>query len=318
MTLISNNIEKAAEVLSRDELVAIPTETVYGLAGNIYSNTAIKKIFELKKRPFFNPLIVHIHSMEQVLELVTEVPEKAKQLAQKFWPGPLTLILKKQPTVPDIITAGNDTVAIRMPAHELTLKLLKKLSFPLAAPSANPFTCISPTSVQHVKDYFNNQLEMILNGGDCKNGIESTIVGFEKDEAIIYRLGAISLEDITAVIGEVTIKTREENAPQAPGMLEKHYAPRTKTVLITDINDFIKEHSQKKIGLLLHNSSIESYDVMHVYYLSKTGNLNEAAANLYRLLHELDQLELDMIVVQRLPDTGLGKSINDRLQRASK
>jgi L-threonylcarbamoyladenylate synthase len=318
MTLISNDIEKAAEILSREELVAIPTETVYGLAGNIYSKAAIKKIFELKKRPFFNPLIVHIHSIEQVMELATEIPEKAKQLAQKFWPGSLTLILKKQPTIPDLITAGNDTVGIRMPAHKLTLELLKSLTFPLAAPSANPFTSISPTSVQHVKDYFDNQLEMILDGGDCTNGIESTIVGFENDIAIIYRLGAISIEDITAVIGKVTIKTKVENAPQAPGMLEKHYAPRTKTVLVTDITSFIEEHSQKKIGLLLHNKTEENYKVIQISYLSTTADLKEAATNLYRLLHELDQLELDMIVIQRLPDIGLGKSINDRLERASK
>ncbi|MFT7083553.1 MAG: L-threonylcarbamoyladenylate synthase, partial [Nonlabens sp.] len=184
MTLVSKDILKAAEILSREELVAIPTETVYGLAGNIYSDTAIKKIFDLKKRPFFNPLIVHIHSVDQIMELATHFPEKAQLLAKAFWPGSLTLILKKQPTVPELITAGNDTVGIRIPQHELTLELLRNLPFPLAAPSANPFTYISPTTAQHVKSYFDGELEMILDGGDCENGIESTIVGFENGEPV--------------------------------------------------------------------------------------------------------------------------------------
>ncbi|MEO9890018.1 L-threonylcarbamoyladenylate synthase, partial [Nonlabens ulvanivorans] len=178
MTLVSKDILKAAEILKREELVAIPTETVYGLAGNIYSETAIKKIFEMKKRPFFNPLIVHIHSMEQVMELAVNFPDKAKELAQAFWPGSLTLILPKKNEVPDLITARKDTVGIRMPQHELTLELLRNLDFPVAAPSANPFTHISPTTAQHVKNYFDGSLEMVLDGGNCENGIESTIIGF--------------------------------------------------------------------------------------------------------------------------------------------
>ncbi|WP_397302321.1 L-threonylcarbamoyladenylate synthase [Nonlabens ulvanivorans] len=318
MTLVSKDILKAAEILKREELVAIPTETVYGLAGNIYSETAIKKIFEMKKRPFFNPLIVHIHSMEQVMELAADFPEKAQQLAQAFWPGSLTLILPKKNDVPDLITAGKDTVGIRMPQHELTLELLRNLDFPVAAPSANPFTHISPTTAQHVKNYFNGSLEMVLDGGNCENGIESTIIGFENEKAVVYRLGSISLEDITSIIGHVTVKNNKEQAPNAPGMLEKHYAPRTATYLVDDISEFIALHAGKKIGLLLHSTDHPDYAVTQVNYLSKTGHLKEAASRLYNAMHELDQLDLDMIVAQRLPDHDLGKSINDRLKRATK
>jgi L-threonylcarbamoyladenylate synthase len=318
MTLVSKDILKAAEILSRDELVAIPTETVYGLAANIYSDSAIKKIFELKKRPFFNPLIVHIHSMEQVMELAVDFPEKAQQLAKAFWPGSLTLILKKQAAVPDLITAGSNTVGIRMPHHDLTLKLLKSLPFPVAAPSANPFTHISPTTAQHVKNYFDGALEMVLDGGDCKNGIESTIVGFENKEAVVYRLGSISLEDIRAVVGNVTLKNNKDKAPNAPGMLEKHYAPQTKTYLVENIANFIAQHPDQKIGLLLHIKEPKELEVVKTIYLTETGDLKEAASKLYSAMHELDKLDLDLIVAQRLPDTGLGKSINDRLERATK
>lgn len=318
MTLVSKDLLKASEILNREELVAIPTETVYGLAGNIYSDSAIKKIFEIKKRPFFNPLIVHIHSMEQVQDLAVDFPEKAQQLAKVFWPGSLTLILPKKESVPDLITAGKDTVGIRMPNHPLTLELLKNLPFPLAAPSANPFTHISPTKAQHVKNYFDGELEMVLDGGNCTNGIESTIVGFENGEPVVYRLGSISVEEIEKVIGKVSVRNNKEQAPNAPGMLEKHYSPRTKTYLVLDITAFIAQYPEKKIGLLLHSTDHESFNVTSINYLSKTGNLKEAASNLYSAMHEMDLLELDMIVAQRLPDHDLGQSINDRLQRATK
>jgi len=206
MSIISKDISKAVALLKADKLVAIPTETVYGLAGNIYSEKAIKSIFETKKRPFFNPLIVHIASVKQLEDIVSHVPEKAKLLAKAFWPGAMTLVLKKQSIIPDLITAGKDTVAVRVPNHPITLKLLKQLPFPLAAPSANPFGSISPTKPEHVARYFKNDIDQVLDGGVCSNGIESTIIGFENDELIIYRLGALAIEDIEAVVGKVTIK----------------------------------------------------------------------------------------------------------------
>ena len=216
MTLISKDISKAVDILNQEELVAIPTETVYGLAGNIYSEKAIKAIFEMKKRPFFNPLIVHIHSLDQLEDLVLEIPEKARTLANKFWPGSLTMVMKKKAIVPDLITAGKDSVAVRIPDHPVALELLKLLNFPLAAPSANPFGSISPTNAFHVADYFQNVLPMVLEGGDCRNGIESTIIGFENDEPVLYRLGSISLESIENVVGKIKVKNKKRNFCTCP------------------------------------------------------------------------------------------------------
>lgn len=179
MSIISKDIAKAVELLFNEELVAIPTETVYGLAGNIYSEKAITAIFETKQRPKFNPLIVHIPSVDYLEKIVTDIPEKAKLLADAFWPGPITLVLNKKDTIPDLITAGKTTVAVRVPNHPTTLELLERLEFPLAAPSANPFNRISPTKPEHVEDYFKNEIKMVLDGGACTKGIESTIIGVD-------------------------------------------------------------------------------------------------------------------------------------------
>jgi L-threonylcarbamoyladenylate synthase len=318
MSIISKDISKAIALLTAEELVAIPTETVYGLAGNIYSEKAIKAIFETKKRPFFNPLIVHIPSVEYLSNIVEHVPEKAKLLAEAFWPGPITLVLKKKATIPDLITAGKDTVAVRVPNHPMALELLKQLPFPLAAPSANPFSSISPTSAAHVEDYFKDKIKMVFDGGTCKSGIESTIIGFENDEPIIYRLGSTSIEAIEAVVGKVELKNKKDVAPDAPGMLARHYAPKTKTILTDNIVDKVKHYAHKKIGLLVFNSEFESEAISIRIVLSKTGDLSEAASKLYEALHQLDKEDLDIIIAEKFPDYGLGKSINDRLTRATK
>ncbi|MEM6726277.1 MAG: L-threonylcarbamoyladenylate synthase, partial [Bacteroidota bacterium] len=193
-SIISRDVDQAVALLTDGKLVAIPTETVYGLAANIFDADAILQIFALKQRPLFNPLIVHIHAFEQLDQFVTQVPAKARLLADAFWPGPLTLILPKQAIIPDLITAGKPTVAVRIPNHPVMLELLRRLPFPLAAPSANPSGGISPTTAKHVADYFSNQLKMVLDGGDCQKGIESTIIGFEGEQPIIYRLGSLSME----------------------------------------------------------------------------------------------------------------------------
>ncbi|WP_203256442.1 L-threonylcarbamoyladenylate synthase [Hyunsoonleella ulvae] len=317
MSIISKDIAKAVALLNNNELVAIPTETVYGLAGNIYSETAIKAIFNTKQRPLFNPLIVHIPNIEYLENVVSYIPEKARLLAEQFWPGPLTMVLPKKDVIPDIITAGKDTVAVRIPNHPVTLELLKTLDFPLAAPSANPFNRISPTTAQHVEAYFKNNIKMVLDGGSCRKGIESTIVGFENNEPIIYRLGSLTLEDIEAIVGSVSVKNKKEQNPNAPGMLLKHYAPRTKTILSNDISQDIKNHKGKRIGVLSFKSKIKSDAISSLTILSKTGDVNEAASNLYYSLHQLDSLHLDIIIAEILPDIGLGKSVNDRLQRAT-
>jgi len=317
MSIISNNISKAVEILNNGDVVAIPTETVYGLAGNIYSDKAIRKIFEVKQRPLFNPLIVHLHSIEQLDEIVIDFPAKARILSDAFWPGPLTLLLKKKDAIPDLITAGKDTVAVRIPNHPVALKLLKELTLPLAAPSANPFNRISPTSALHVESYFKDSIQMVLEGGKCKNGLESTIIGFENNDPVLYRLGAISIEEIEKVVGNIGVKNKEEKTPNAAGMLSKHYSPKTKTYLLKNVNKFIKDHEGKRIGLICFSKATNTSNIEHVEILSKSQDLKEAASNLYSALHTLDELNLDMILAKRLPDIGLGKSINDRLERAA-
>ena len=318
MSIISKDIQKAVALLTNEELVAIPTETVYGLAGNIFSEKAIKSIFSTKKRPFFNPLIVHIPSVDSLENIVSYIPEKAKLLATAFWPGSMTLVLKKKAAIPDLITAGKDTVAVRVPNHPVTLELLKQLPFPLAAPSANPFGSISPTKPIHVERYFKEEVnvKMVLNGGSCSNGIESTIIGFENEEPVIYRLGALALEEIEAVVGEIPVKNKKEKNPDAPGMLARHYAPSTRTFLVDDIDNMVKSHTGKKMGVLVFKNSLNNRSLNEIV-LSKKGSMQEAASKLYDSLHELDSKNLDLIIAERFPDKGLGKSINDRLQRAT-
>ncbi|WP_431108502.1 L-threonylcarbamoyladenylate synthase [Winogradskyella poriferorum] len=318
MSIISTDLSKAAELLNNEELVAIPTETVYGLAGNIFSEKAVKAIFETKERPFFNPLIVHIPNIDYLETIVDAIPEKAKLLAEAFWPGPITLVLKKKSIIPDLITGGKDTVAVRIPNHPLTLELLNQLDFPLAAPSANPFNRISPTKAEHVESYFKDKIKMVLDGGACKSGIESTIIGFENSEPIIYRLGSTSIEAIEAVVGTIEIKNKKEVAPDAPGMLERHYAPKTKTILTSHLKEAVEANKNLRIGLLTYNDILNDDAIHFKIVLSEGKNLEEAASKLYDALHQLDQQDLDLIIAERLPDYGLGKSINDRLTRATK
>jgi L-threonylcarbamoyladenylate synthase len=318
MSQISTDIEAAAIQLKKGEVIAIPTETVYGLAGNIFCDKALKKIYELKKRPLYNPLIVHIKSIDALANIAIDIPEKALKLAEKFWPGPLTLVLKKQVYISDIVTAGKQTVAVRVPNHPAVLSLLEKIDFPLAAPSANPFGSISPTSAQHVADYFKAIPLFVLDGGNCIKGVESTIVGFLNDDAILYRHGSISVDEIEAAIGTIKVFTKSDDAPEAPGMLPKHYAPKTKTILTDHIQEQIKFYSDKKIGLLLFQNEIDNIHIKHQEVLSPFGDLSEAATNLYAALHRLDKQKLDIIIAEKFPDFGLGKTINDRLERAAK
>jgi len=314
--MITKNVDRAIELLLDEDVVAIPTETVYGLAGNALSEKALKKIFSLKNRPLFNPLIVHIGGFNQLQKIARDIPEKAIQLALHFWPGPLTLVLKKQTHIPDLVTSGKDTVAIRMPNHPLTLELLNQIDFPLAAPSANPFGKISPTSAAHVYDYFGENVTAILDGGDCERGVESTIIGFENEVPVLYRVGSISVEEIESVVGEV-ISPQNNSEIKSPGMLQSHYAPRTDTILNDNPQKLLGSLEGKKIGLLLFKDELGHKNVSAIEVLSKKGDLKEAAKNLYAAMHRLDNLDLDLIIAERLPDYGLGRTINDRLTRAS-
>lgn len=318
MQRLTSQIKRAIELLHNDDVIAIPTETVYGLAGNVYSEKATSKIFKLKNRPSSNPLIVHIKSLAYLENVAIDIPDTAIKLAETFFPGALTLVLKKQTTIPDSVTAGKVTVAVRVPNHPVTIALLEQLNFPLAAPGANPFGSISPTSAEHVYTYFKDKLSLILDGGICQKGLESTIIGFQNNQPILYRHGSISVEEIESVIGKLKIITKNETTPDAPGMLSKHYAPITKTFLTSDVNELIKKHFGKKIGLLLFDQKITGATILCQEILSTTSNLEQAASNLYSALHRLDKLRLDVIIAERFPDAGLGKTINDKLERASK
>lgn len=317
MPLITTDITLVANSLSKEEVAAIPTETVYGLAGNIYSEKAIRSIFRIKQRPLFNPLIVHLPHASAMEDVAKDIPPMAKELASRFWPGPLTLLLPRKESVPDLITAGKSTVAVRVPNHPVILSLLEQLSFPLAAPSANPFGSISPTTAAHVANYFKDEFPFILDGGPCSSGIESTIIGFNEEGAIVYRYGSLAIEEIEKITGPLQEYIRNEEAPDAPGMLLKHYAPATTTVLSTDIEKSIQENTGKKIGLMVFSQSHQGKDIAVQEILSVSGSMEEAASNLYAAMHRLDQQQLDIIIAERFPDKGLGRSINDRLQRAA-
>ncbi len=316
--MITNAIETAKEALLKHEVIAIPTETVYGLAGNAYSETAVRKIFLLKKRPFYNPLIIHIKSKSSLHEVAQNIPDAALKLAETFWPGPLTLVLDKKPHISTLVTAGKKTVAIRVPNHPITLTLLRDLDFPLAAPSANPFGSLSPTTTYHVAKYFKETLGIILEGGACEKGVESTIVGFDGEQPILLRYGSISPTDIEQVIGKLKIKVHKQNNPDAPGMLSRHYAPDTNIYLTDNVAHLVKTFEPKKIGLLLYNHEFQNSKDSIQEILSQQGDLKEASKNLYAALHRLDNENLDVIIAEKFPNTGLGKTINDRLERATK
>jgi L-threonylcarbamoyladenylate synthase len=314
--LIGKDIELAIDLLKRDELVAIPTETVYGLGGNAFSDIAVAKIFAVKNRPSFDPLIVHTSHYYRIKELVLDVPEPAEILAQAFMPGPLTLLLPKRERIPDIVTAGSPLVAVRIPNHPLTLELLAALDFPLAAPSANPFGYISPTRAEHVEQQLGDRIAYILDGGSCHIGVESTIIGFQEGRATIFRKGGVPLEDIEEKIGPVAVKELSTSSPQSPGMLKSHYAPGV-PLLLGDIPELLKKHRHKRTGVLSFQRTYEEIPLEHQVVLSATGDLTEAARHLFSGLRYLDQLPLDLILAELVPERGLGRAINDRLRRAA-
>ena len=316
MAEISADINKAKILLESGQLVAIPTETVYGLAGNAFSGTAVAEIFAVKDRPYFDPLIIHTNNIERIENWVENFPYKAYSLATSFMPGPLTLLLNKKEIIPDLVTSGMHKVAVRVPDHLLTLQLLKILDFPLAAPSANPFGYISPTNPVHVQNQLGAKIPFILDGGEAKVGIESTIVGFEQDKIIIYRLGGLSVEEIEAVVGKVSVMKNSSSNPLSPGMLKSHYAPRKK-LYISNLEPLIKKNNPDKIGALVFDQYLKNIPEKNQIILSKTADLSEAARNLFSSLRELDQMDIDFIYAELLPEVGLGRAINDRLRRAA-
>lgn len=314
-TIVGKDIPEAANWLKQGACVGIPTETVYGLAANALDPTAVVQIFSIKNRPTFDPLIVHVDKLESAEDYVESFPFALRALAERFWPGPLTLLLPKKEIIPDLVTAGLPRVAVRVPQHTLVLELLRQLPFPLAAPSANPFGYISPTRAEHVEQQLGGLIPYILDGGACGVGLESTIVGLEGNLVTVYRLGGLSIEAIESVVGPVQIQLNQSSNPAAPGMLKSHYAPR-KPLFLGDVKELISEHPGKRIGLLSF-SGVNDVEVFQQEILTKTGNMEEAAKHLFAALRALDNSEAELLVGEWVPDQGLGRAINDRLRRAA-
>jgi L-threonylcarbamoyladenylate synthase len=313
-TEIGTDIDKAIALLNANEVVAIPTETVYGLAGNALNGDAVVKIFEAKNRPFFNPLILHISTVEQI-EQYAFLDDISKKLAHHFMPGPFTLLLNKKEIVPDLVTAGSNKVAIRIPNHPLTHQLLSQLHYPLAAPSANPFGYVSPVSAAHVLQGLQNKIPYILDGGNCVVGLESTIVEVENGEVILHRAGGLAIEDIEQVIEKKVIIATHQSKPQTSGQLKSHYATTT-DLLQGNIEELIKLYQGKSIAILSFEKEYEGIDKQHQFILSRNGNLNEAAQNLFATMRVLDTMNYEIILAEVFPPKGLGLAINDRLKRA--
>jgi L-threonylcarbamoyladenylate synthase len=316
MAETGTDIDKARQLLAANEPVAIPTETVYGLAANALEPEAVIKIFEAKQRPFFDPLIVHIADITELEKYARDIPALAYRLAERFWPGPLTLVLSKQAIIPDIVTSGLDTVGIRCPAHPLTHKLLSITGFPLAAPSANPFGYVSPTTAQHVQDQLGEAIPYILDGGPSHVGVESTIVGFEEGRAVVYRLGGLGVEAIESVAGKVHISLNTSSNPLAPGQLKSHYAP-TKALYVGNIEKLLKEYAGRRIGVVSFQKDYHNEAIRQQWVLSREGSLHQAAQGLFSTLREADQSDIDVLLAEVFPEEGLGRAINDRLKRAS-
>jgi L-threonylcarbamoyladenylate synthase len=319
-SVLQRELVAAAEYLRRGELVAFPTETVYGLGADATSTQAVAAIFEAKQRPEFDPLIVHLPNTDRVREIVTEFPEMAERLAERFWPGPLTMVLPRKAIIPDLVTSGLPGVGVRVPNHPVALALLELAGVPVAAPSANPFGRISPTTADHVRAGLGNRVQHILDGGPCQVGLESTVISLMKGRPVILRPGGCSLEAIQDVIGPVEsaapISGLEDRAQPAPGMLSRHYAPGI-PLKICSFDQTAVARPGLRCGLLTDGGRSWKGDFQKIEMLSAGADLTRCAANFFASLRNLDLGDLDLIIAHEFPNHGLGVALNDRLRRAA-
>lgn len=306
------NIKKAAAAIKRGGVVAFPTETVYGLGADGLNPEACARIFEIKGRPRFDPLILHAATAAQARKLFSRVPKGAGLLMKKFWPGPLTLVLPRAKAVPDIVTSGLGTVAVRVPANAVARALIKAAGCPVAAPSANRFGRLSPTTAQHVARQLGDGPDMILDGGRTRIGVESTIVTFFNGKPALLRPGGLPLEEIERVAGKSSATGHSGKKPMSPGCLKKHYAPQARLELI-------EPGARVKVAgaAYLAFKDRPAGKFLAVKRLSPAGDLREAAANLFKMLHELETTGARVIYAEKVPALGLGRAIMDRLRRAS-
>ena len=316
-TEISTDRTAAVELLRKGEIVALPTETVYGLAADALNAIAVAKIFEAKERPHFDPLIVHLPDrawLAKVADLPAQDRQLILKLADKFWPGPFTMVLPKRQIIPEIVTAGLDTVAVRVSAHPVFSEIIREFGKPLAAPSANRFGGVSPTAAQHVLDDLQDRITLIIEGGPTAHGIESTIVAIRDGKIDILRRGPITAEQLSE-LAKIDVVAAGEKV-SVPGQLPAHYAPKTRLRLTGDAKSFSTDKDQR-VGLLAWNPVKSTKNFAAVRCLSERQDLREAAANLFRCLRELDALDLDVILAERVPSQGLGAAIMDRLRRGA-
>ncbi|RLF89470.1 threonylcarbamoyl-AMP synthase [Thermococci archaeon] len=333
MTIIINMRDKidekklrvAAKLIREGKLVAFPTETVYGLGADALNETAVRRIFEAKGRPADNPLIIHIADFSQVHELAREVPEEAEMLAKKFWPGPLTIVLPRKDVVPKVTTGGLDTVAIRMPAHEIALKLIRLSGRPIAAPSANISGRPSPTSAEHVIDDFYGKIECIIDGGETKIGVESTVIDLTEWPPVLLRPGGLPLEEIEKVIGEVRVHPavygKKVNLAKAPGMKYRHYAPNAEVIVVEGprekveekIGELVEEFRRrgKRVGVI----GSGRYNADEFFFLGST--VEDIARNLFKALRYMDKAGVDVVLAEGVEERGLGLAVMNRLRKAA-
>lgn len=308
------NIKKAAAVINRGGLVAFPTETVYGLGGNALDTKAVASIFEAKKRPSFDPLITHIADLEMLKEIADIQDSRIFDLADAFWPGALTLIVPKKEIIPSLVTSGLETMAVRMPDHPIALALIRGSSGAVAAPSANSFGYLSPTEARHVEDDLGSRIDMVLEGGPCRVGVESTVLDITGEKPMILRPGGLSREEIERVLGPVEMFNRTTTSPTAPGQLEMHYSPRTPLRIVEDLRSVA---GKDRAGALIFRDEAKGDGFSCREVLSPSGSLLEAASRLFSCLHTLDRQGIDCIYAEYVPEEGIGRAVMDRIYKAS-
>ena len=312
------SIRLAGRIIKTGGLVAFPTETVYGLGCDAMNAEAAAKVFEAKQRPQFDPLIVHIADSKQLNVVIGSLPILGQRLMDAFWPGPLTLVLSKQPAIPDLVTAGLSTVAVRMPNHPVAQALIREAGTPIAGPSANPFGYVSPTTAQHVADGLGSKMDLILDGGPCPVGVESTIVSLTGPQPELLRPGSITIEQLSAVIGSIRRSASVNEQPIAPGQLSRHYATQTQLTILASVGARPILKDAERAGLLIFSQARDTDNrFAAVEVLSPTGDLREAARRLFAALRRLDSLGLDRIYVEPCKEKGLGVAIMDRLRRCA-
>jgi L-threonylcarbamoyladenylate synthase len=335
LSATEEHIARAAAVIRAGGLVAFPTETVYGLGADALNEDAVRKIFLAKERPADDPLIVHIAHAQQLTQLARQIPQRAWDLAEKFWPGPLTLVLPKTDRVPPVTTGGLDTVAVRAPAHPVAQKLLERSGVPIAAPSANRFGRPSPTTAQHVWEDLDGRIDLIVDGGPTPIGVESTVLDLTQEPPMVLRPGGVTLEELREVLSEVRLLNSSEAAKRSPGTRYRHYAPRARVLLVEQgaAEAALKRLSGKRVGVLVHRdltprppsrsgkgelpSPRRGGAGGEVIVIQMPRSLRDYARRLFAVLRELDAQGVDVIIVEKLEERGLGRAIMDRLRRAS-